>query len=161
MANLLMNPGFNEQQKPPTMLTGGSHGGWSAAPKWTTWNNSDAVTTTDVLPSTRKGGVTMLHVCTTGPGNGIVQTYGQQDPSKAHEHVRSEVWVFVLRGTVGIGTGDGGNTHIDVQSTTQGQWERLVAVNGVSPANEFIVYATSPDGACFYVEDGLIQTRPG
>ena len=68
--------------------------------------------------------------------------------------------MFVLRGTVGMGTGDGGNTSIDAQSTKHGQWERLVAANGVSPANELIVYATSPDGACFYVEDGLIQTRP-
>jgi len=39
-----------------------------------------------------------------------------------------------------------------------GRWEHLAAPNGGTPANEFIVYATSPAGACFHVDDASVQT---
>jgi predicted methyltransferase len=70
----------------------------------------------------------MLHVCTTGPLCGIVQTFGATGTGPAS--VASAVWVFVVRGVVGMGVGDGGNTGLDVRSSTQGQWEQLQAANG-------------------------------
>lgn len=160
MTNLLKNPGFELLPvKPPTRLVGNNppagKAGGSAADPWTVWNNNPGVTTTDILPSTRPGGGThMLHVCTTGPLNGIVQQFMPSTP-----HTMSSVWVFVLRGQVGMGTGDAGNTHPhDARSQHQGTWEQLPpSANGVSPANEFIVYAISPEGACYYVDGATVS----
>jgi hypothetical protein len=154
--NLLKNPGFELPSLPPTSSTGAAVPGSSAAPNWTTWNNSQATTTTDILPSTRPGGgAHMIHVCTTGQDNGLVQVFLPHNTGP--QHARSTVWVFVLRGKVGMGTGNGGSTgDHDAQSTQIGKWQQLQAPNGVAPANEFIVYATSPGGACFYIDDASV-----
>lgn len=96
----LNNPGFEEEPRPPTELSVPG-GGNSAASSWTVWNNSDAITTTEIVPATRPGpGSQMLHVRTTGEGNGIVQTF-----EPGIETTNSSVWVFVLEGQVGMGTG--------------------------------------------------------
>jgi hypothetical protein len=155
MNNQLKNPGFETASGTgPTVLQGPAIPGNSAAANWTVWNNSDATTTTDLLSSTLSEGQHMLHVCTTGPLCGLVQTFGATGTGPAK--VTSAVWVFVVRGVVGMGVGDGGNTRLDVLSTTPGEWEQLQATNGVQPANEFIVYAAdgnaAPEGACFYVD---------
>jgi hypothetical protein len=153
--NLLKNPGFEEAGAAPTVLTGSPIGGLSAAPYWTTWNNVSGLTTTEILPSTRPGGSKqMLHVSTQAGSDGIVQVFGESDKGPAK--TMSGVWVFVLHGTVCLGTGNGGNTHIDAVSTTQGQWEYVEGPNGVSPANEFVVYAKSLEGASFYVDDASV-----
>ena len=151
--NLLSNPGFEDAGGAPTVLTGAPIAGLSAAPHWTTWNNTAGSTTTEILASTRPGGSKqMLHVSTQGQRDGIVQVFGEFNKGPAK--TTSGAWVYVLNGTVGIGTGNGGNTkNTDAVSTTHGQWEHLQAANGVSPANEFIVYATSSQGASFYVDD--------
>ena len=62
---------------------------------------------------------------------------------------------------MGIGTGNGGNlSDQDAMSTKTGKWERLHAPNGVDPANDFVVYAISEDGACSYVDDtSVIEAR--
>ena len=97
----------------------------------------------------------MIHVCTTGENNGLVQVFLPQNSGP--QHARSSVWVFVIRGQVGMGTGNGGSTSDhDAVSAHVGQWEELQAPNGVHPANEFIVYATSPRGACFYIDDATV-----
>ena len=103
----------------------------------------------------------MLHVCTTGSSNGIVQ--GFSDDLHAPKKVSSSVWVFVVRGQVGMGTGHGGNTHLDVMSQKTGVWELLSAPNGVSPATEFIVYSvpSASSGACYYVEDATVVAEVG
>jgi hypothetical protein len=153
--NLLKNPGFEDAGGAPTVLTGSPIGGLSAAPYWTTWNNVLGLTTTEILPSTRPGGSKqMLHVSTQAGSDGIVQAFGENDKGPAK--TMSGAWVFVLHGTVIMGTGHGGNTHIDAVSTTQGQWEYLEAPNGVSPATEFVVYASSLEGASFYVDDASV-----
>jgi hypothetical protein len=159
MSNQLQNPGFETASGTgPTVLQGPAIPGNSAAADWTVWNNSDATTTTDLLPSTLSEGQQMLHVCTTGASCGLVQAFGATGTGPAN--VTSAVWVFVVRGVVGMGVGDGGNTGLDVLSTMQGQWEQLVAANGVQPANELIVYAAdgnaAPEGACFYVDAAAV-----
>jgi hypothetical protein len=148
VADLLVNGDFEAPAAAATMLAGIGVPGPSAAPGWTTWNIADAVTTTDMLPSTAPdGGSQMLHVCTTGQDCGLVQQY--QATGSGPEHVTSSVSVFVVRGQVGMGTGNGGDTRDnDAVSTATGIWEQLTAANGVSPANEFIVYAVSAGGAC-------------
>ena len=161
MANLLKNPSFEMPALPPTSNPQTDVPGLSAGSNWTTWNNSKAITTTDILPSTRPGGgKQMIHVCTTGSNNGLVQAF-LPHTEPGIQHATSSVWVFVLRGKVGMGTGDGGNTGIDAQSTTTGQWEELKAPNGGKPVNEFIVYSVSPAGACYYIDDATVSQAHG
>jgi hypothetical protein len=97
----------------------------------------------------------MIHVCTTGKNSGLVQLFL---PKNTGPHkTRSAVWVFVVRGRVGIGTGNGDTTHDnDAVSAQWGTWDELTAPNGVSPANELVVYATSPEGACCYIDDAAV-----
>lgn len=164
MANLLRNPGFNEGPAGrATFLEGAFVGGDSAAPEWSVWNNDKGpndvpLTTTDVLPSTRpdsRAG-SMIHVDTLGPHNGIRQVFGTI--GEGPERTEAMAWVYVLRGRVGIGTGNGGHlSDSDGESTTIGQWEQIRAPrNGVSPANEFVIYATSVYGASFYVDEASV-----
>jgi hypothetical protein len=157
MVNLLDNGDFEGPAGAPTVLAGTGIPGGSAAPGWTTWNNVEALTTTDILPSTAPGGGShMLHVCTTGQDCGLVQQY--QATGSGPAHVISSVSVLVVRGQVGMGTGNGGDTgEHDAVSTATGTWEQLTAPNGVSPANEFIVYAVSPGGACYYVDNASVN----
>jgi hypothetical protein len=160
VGNLLTNGDFEQPGGTPSSLSGAAVSGASAAPDWTTRNNSQGTTATDILASTApEGGKQMLHVCTTGQHNGIVQVFGPQGtgPTK----VKSSALVYVLRGQVGMGTGNGGDTSDrDALSTTVDQWELLQAANGISPANEFIVYATDPAGACFYVDGASVTAVP-
>ena len=149
--NALRNPGFDDAPEAPSELVG-TGGGVSAASGWTVWNNSEARTMTEVVPSTRTPGGQMLHVTTSGTLNGIVQTF---NPDLAD--AVASIWVFVVVGRVGIGTGNGGATSAeDAESTTIGRWERIQARNGGTPANEFIVYAISPEGADYFVDDAAV-----
>lgn len=156
MANLLNNPGFETPSGTGPSEHTGPGPGSSAADKWTTFNNTNGTTTTDLVPSLApSGNRNMLHVCTTGDRNGIVQLFGVV--GKGPAGVQSSVWVFVLRGQVGMGTGNGGSTNdTDKVNTKVRQWEQLSAPNGRSPANEFIVYAVSQGKACFYVDNASV-----
>ena len=84
---------------------------------------------------------------TNGDSNGIVNVSLSETP----EHTESRVWVFVLRGQVGMGTGIIGGLGIQATSTKHYEWEELHARNVTSPVQEFIVYSTSPDGTWFFV----------
>ena len=81
----------------------------------------------------------MLHVYTTGASNGVVQKMFPLNTGPAK--VFASVWVFVKAGNVCIGTGNGGNAHCDMTSTTMNQWVQLKACNGSSPANGVIIYS--------------------
>ena len=137
-------------------------GGQSAAEGWGTWNNSAATTTTELVPSTLpygKGG-SMMHVDTDGAGCGLVQVFaagGDASPVR----VLSSVWLYVVRGRVVIGTGDGGNTGADAMCSETGQWMLVEAGNGRSPGNEFIIYAADDGGAEFYVDHAWIRVPAG
>jgi hypothetical protein len=137
--------------------------GWSAAARWSLFaNTAPARFLTEVKPSTRVAGARMMRVLTTGKRNGLVQVFQSDDVCDLNgpDHTTSGAWVFVRSGKVGIGTGDGGNTGIDAESTTLNQWEWLEAPNGVSPANEFIVYATTDGGADFDVDFARVHQTP-
>src|SRR5262245_54680860 len=168
-SNLLTNPGFEAvgPSGPNTSFTCTPQvccGGNSAAASWTTWINQcpqfgfpeNTIRTAHVTPSTLPGGGTaMIHVLTTSAESGIVQVFGPFNTGPAQ--IAASAWVYVVRGAVCIGTGNGGNTHCDDTSTTTGQWELLQAPNGISPANEFIVYATSIDGAEYFVDNAEVE----
>lgn len=154
LANVLKNPDFSDSDKmPDSSITGKPVPGESAAKYWTTWNNSDATTTTKHLPSFmgRRG---VIHVNTTGPSNGLVQVWApiNTGPSK----VTNSAWIFVKSGKVGMGTGNGGNTGVSAFTTGKGRWEKIKGTNSVCPANETIIY--SVDGpAEFYVDSASVE----
>jgi hypothetical protein len=149
--NLLANPGFVD----------GPRNRWEHAASWTGWTQGqDGVMLTDLQPSTLPipGSRRMLHVSTTIDTAGLVQVFAPQDTGP--DRVESAAWVYVLRGEVAIGTGNGGNTGYDARTAEQRRWIRLSAPNGVSPANEFIIYAASPGGAEFFVAAASVR-EPG
>ncbi|MCP3137061.1 hypothetical protein [Pyxidicoccus xibeiensis] len=162
--NLLSNPSFdtaNPNGNPVTTITqvpGGA--GWSAAADWTMFTNTAGYIYSRVLPSARPnaGSSNMIQVNTLGAGNGLVQVF--KPFNIGPQKVIAGAWVFVLRGKVGIGTGNGGNTGLDTLSQTTGQWEYLTASNGVSPANEFIIYAADAGGAEFFVDFASVVEAP-
>jgi hypothetical protein len=133
----------------------------SAAPWWT-WNNAQSDTTTDVLPSTRRPGIdnNMLHVCTTAARCGAGQVFAHQ-PGGGPVQATSSVWVFVLRGQMGVGisnAGAGSGRDVLSDPAKNGQWQHLTAPNGGLPANEFVLYAASPDGACFFADSPSVTS---
>lgn len=165
--NLLKNPDFN-------LLSGGSvsstttvqvpgGAGTSAAANWTLFaNTAPTHFYTEVKPSTRVPGTRMMRVRTSGERNGLVQVFPSGNPCDIDgpDHTVAGAWVFVRSGKVGLGTGNGGNTHIDTESTTLNQWQYLTAPNGVSPANELILYSTSLSGADFDVDFASVNETP-
>lgn len=171
MTNLLSNPDFLGVGI-PTLLVAPAPvfvSGSAAAPSWTVASSSPGSTSTDILPCTRAdGGELMMHVCTTGRSdNGVFQEF---EPPEDLASVVTSVWVFVLRGKVGVGTGNAAATTPDeAQSTVIGQWELLRAVNRPGPRNTFVLYSV-PDpwvaddlqqGACFYFEAPSVDSDAG
>ena len=159
-ANLLTDPGFETPGAPsPTSFTGLLFGGSSAAQDWVVWNNTSGTTTTELLPSTAPlGGAEMIHVTTHGIYNGLYQPFlpANTGPSS----VIGSAWIYVISGTVGIGTGNDGNTSPDILDSTIGQWEFIQAPNAVTPANEFIIYSADNSGANFYADNASVNPVP-
>ena len=163
--NMLANPDFAQvgSSGAPVTINGAEISSDAAAAHWTQYDTGDGSTTSDLLPSTRGGGKSMIHVVTTdkkpGTGSGLVQAFLPVGTGPAH--VTSSAWIYIKSGTVFIGTGNGGNTGIDARSSVTGKWLELKARNGVSPANMFIIYGESP-GADFYVDSaGVEALAPG
>jgi hypothetical protein len=100
----------------------------------------------------------MLHVTTRGNRNGLVQVFGPF--GSGYTHTIATASIYIVSGTVGIGTGNGGNTGIDRNVVTTGSWVTVQALNGSIPANEFVIYATSATGADFYVDFASVQNSP-
>ncbi len=165
--NLLVNPGFETPASgitPPTSVsfTNFCSAGISAAANWTIFVNSCTPGANDIstqlLPSTAPdGGSLMMHVTTDGAFNGIVQVFLpiNTGPTEAE----GSAWVFVNRGCVHIGTGNDGNTGPNAITCVTGQWIHLSAPNGVSPANEFIVYSNG-GGADYFVDNASVVEIP-
>jgi hypothetical protein len=110
----------------------------------------------------------MMHVCTTGRSdNGVFQ---ELQPPEDLVDVVSSVWVLVLRGKVGVGTGNAAaTTPADAQSTVIGDWELLQGRNRGAPPTTFVLYSV-PDpylsddmqqGACFYFDAPSVEPANG
>ena len=133
---MVVGPG--KDQTPPATYAGGA----AAAANWTVWVDSGTGTvTTELRPTTRPGGTgNMINVQTTEGASGLVHTF-MDGPTTGPQRVVSAMWIQVIQGTVGIGTGNGGNTGIDAYAAAVDGWQYVEAPNGVWPANELIVYA--------------------
>lgn len=131
----------------------------TAASPWVSRNNPEsAVTATVILPSTRPdrpSAGNMLHVCTAQPDSGVLQTFATQPPGGL-PNVEASAYVYVVRGQVGIGSGQAGSTgDRDAVSdpAKDGHWQLIgPARNQGGNADEFAIYAISPGGACYYVD---------
>jgi hypothetical protein len=126
----------------------------SAAEKWTIVNAAGE-TTTRVQLSTRRQHAHAIHVAATRPGGGIKYKWPAAEYAN---RVQSVVWVFVTRGRVSIGSGNGKPPMANAFSKTTGQWERLEAVNESCPAKMIVIQAASDDGAEFIVDS--VRVRP-
>ena len=159
--NLVANPDFSRarRQQPP-VLSGSAVPGPAAAENWGLWNNPATATTSRVEPTTRPGGTGwMLRVTTGAGGCGLVQQWANTGSGPATGH--AEAWVYVARGSVTLGSGNGGNTGGDTSSNSVGQWERLAAPSGRGPVNEVIIYAVPANGAEFLVDFVAVRAAAG
>ena len=156
--NLVANPDFTlARRQPPPVLTGSAVSGQAAAENWGLWNNPATSTTSRVEPTTRPRGTGwMLRVSTGAGGCGLVQQWAATGSGPAA--ARAEAWVYVVRGSVTLGSGNGGNTSGDTVSSTVGRWEQLTAPAGHGPVNEVILYAVPADGGEFLVD--FVAVRP-
>ena len=100
----------------------------------------------------------MLEVTTSGDWSGIYQPFL---PFNTGPVVAiGSAWLYLNSGCVGVGVGNDGNTGVTVSTCVTGQWIKLTTLNGVSPANEFIVYTTTAGGADFYVDNAFASAVP-
>ncbi|MBO3749946.1 hypothetical protein J5X84_28025 [Streptosporangiaceae bacterium NEAU-GS5] len=147
--NLLANP----------LFAAGPRSAGEPAAGWSLWagGRTEQVLVTDLRPSTLglPESARMIHVGTSVENVGLVQVFGAEHAGPAE--VDAVAWVRVLRGEVGMGTGDGGSTGFDARTDVKDRWIRLSARNGVAPANEFIVYAAGRGGAEFLVAGASVR----
>ncbi len=158
--NLLTNSSFETEGPlgPSASVSGAIGAAFSAAENWFIFQNTPVTTKTELLPSTLPGGGDyMLHVTTNGVNNGIEQVMFPINEGPAC--VEHQIWVYVESGVVFAGAGNGGNTGPNSFSTTTGQWELISGKNIVCPANLFIVYAGSPNGAEFYIDVAIVEEQ--
>lgn len=163
------NPGFETPRAGVRSPTGqcwipaapGYHNGKSAAEHWTVWlgaSQPDACIITELVkvgsncvplnPNYVMGN--MMHVKTTYGSAGLVAS------TTSKPKVSFSCWVYVIKGKVCMGVGDGGGTGCTVTSTSTCKWEKLEGVSTMSPANQVIIYAQKND-AEFYVDNVIIK----
>jgi len=161
--SLLENGDFSQvnSQGPYSTHTAGpteGSGGQSGAEYWTTWAPPGGTVSTYLMPSFFPGdGGNMLAVETNG-GAGIVQAF--LPPQEGPEEATACVWVYLEYGPgVCVGIGNSGNTHCSMTLTETGKWERITVSNGVSPANEIVIYGGGVSSA-FYVTYASVSPGP-
>lgn len=175
--NLLENGHFTDRLQIQSVQTQTCQG-WSSATHWSTWIQrksaipdvcveSGVLLETDLLvgplPQLGSPSAHLIHVRTQlfnpeGAGfplAGIVQVFLPRDTGPSR--VLASVWVYVVRGQAGMGVGNGGDTDPhSVLSSKVGEWEQLVTLNTVAPANEFVLYSTDPNGGEFYSDNAIV-----
>jgi hypothetical protein len=134
-------------------------GGGSAADRWTIWAGvPGGRVMTARTPTGEAGGGYMLDVLVTSGGYGLVQAFLAPDHGPGHVHAC--VWIRLVSGAVGIGVGNGGDTHTTAFLDRPGSWQLLGTDNAVSPANELIVYGAGGGAAEFQVRSAAVSETP-
>lgn len=153
--NLLQNPGF-ESGSSGTYVYSGVGGGTSGADYWGAWSSISTNTlTTGLVTSTLSGGGSnMLQVSTTTDNSGIYQLFNG-DPIS----INASTWVFVVSGQVGVGVVGNGGVYWGAFSSGTG-WQQLSLSGASGPYTEIIIYATSPGGATFSVDNTSLVDPP-
>ena len=142
----------------PGELRGVGLVGPSAALDWNIYIGGKGLgsTRTELVPSTRRPGGTMLHVVTNSEASGVSQQWAPA--GLGPQCAWTEAWVFVRRGFVQISTGNGGNTVPTGFSAKHATWELLAAANYSMPANYTMVTSVGAGGADFDVD--LVTVKP-
>jgi tetratricopeptide (TPR) repeat protein len=97
---------------------------------------------------TRTDGV--LRVSASRADGGIRAEWGDSD---VVPRAVTSAWVFVERGRVYLGSGNGNEPIRNASSTTTGRWEKLEAVNLTCPVTMTLLGAYGPEGAEFRVRE--------
>ena len=133
-----------------------SGNGATAALDWLAAKNNAGTTVTELMPSTRVNGGTMMRVQVDGERNGLQQLFGAFDTGPRTAYAC--VWIYLVAGSVGIGVGNGGGTNgNDVQINKKGTWEPLQVTNAAAPANSIVIMSVGGP-AEFYVESARVDT---
>ncbi len=157
-ASLLTNGAFNIEgpEGPIVSKPVPAGNGVTAAQDWLALWATPGTTFTELVPSTRVRGATMIHVIVDGTGNGLEQVFGPFNTGPTTAFVCA--WVYLRTGTIGIGIGNGGNSNTnDMVLNKRGSWEMLQVSNGHTPVNQ-IVLASLAGGAEFFVESIRVDT---
>ena len=118
--------------------------------------NPTGVTSVRLVQSTRTGG-SALEVSTTSPVSGLRQRWRR---GATAPRVRTSAWVYVKRGKVSIGSGNGA-PMTNAYSTAIGRWEKLEGINESCPADSTMIQAASVGGADFVVDEvTVMRTAP-
>jgi hypothetical protein len=169
--NLIQNGGFDTPMSGltppnyPTSISGAGASGPSSAESWTLFNNFDATTSTELLPTTDPTGSLpyMIHltsVTNTSDPNGSFFNGLQQGFATQSTLTTASVDVDVLSGPVilALYAGDGSTLINFVISTTTNQWSTLSvsAAAGTDP-NLVILYSYSTTGTGeFYADNASV-----
>lgn len=153
--DLLRNAEFEEPGDRPTELSGAGTAGRAAASGWATVNHSDATTTTRVVPKTEGGGGQMLEVCSTGASNGLVQVFGESGAGPGSSVASATV--FILKGSVGLGVGNGGATSVTTVASATDQWLVLEVEHDDLPVDQFVLFSASDGDTCFLVDRASVE----
>lgn len=123
---------------------------------WNITNYTPAITVCQILRSSRDPDLNMLRISTSGGKNGLLQQWLPVNTGPAK--VVSSAWVFVRRGRVFLGSGNGdASQRPDAISHTLYNWELITGINQSCPANETVIYAAGPEGADFDIEQVVVH----
>ncbi|MGB1241787.1 MAG: hypothetical protein ACPG49_04655 [Chitinophagales bacterium] len=73
------------------------------------------------------------------------------------------MWLYVVRGKVSVGLGNGGGSGAMGMTVSQtGKWMRVQIPNANSPVNQICIYSCweCPDGAEFYIQSAVVKEDP-
>jgi len=162
--NLVHNPDFSRASSAgltvavtatnPELL-----GGPAAADHWSVWaGQGGGRVITSRTPTGDASGGYMLDVLVMSGGDGLVQAFLQPDTGPSH--VYACISVRLIRGSVGIGVGNGGNTQRTATLDQPGDWQMLGTENGATPANELNVYRVGDGDAEFQIRSAYVGVDP-
>jgi hypothetical protein len=123
--------------------------GPSAAASWDVYANAQDSVHTELIPSTRRRGRTMLHVSTRAIGSGISQIWAPAGSGPTG--VSTDMWVFVRKGAVLVGSGNMANVVPDAYAKPTGKWQRVTGLNTTCPVSQTLITAGAPN-TDFYID---------
>jgi hypothetical protein len=169
---LLVNGGFDTPTSGltppnyPTSISGAGVHGISSADSWTLYNNFDATTSTELLPSTDPtGGGFMIHLTSVtnnagDPTSSFFNGLQQSFPTASGGTASADV--FVLSGPVilALYTGNGSTLISDTFSTVTNQWQTLTTTAPVGSNPDLVIlysYSTAGTGE-FYADNAIVES---
>lgn len=130
--------------------------GQTGAQDWVYHLSSKGYLNTQLLPSTRVEGGTMMAVDTNGTGNGIAQVYPSTEIDD--KPVTACIWVYVERGRISIGLGSKDKLKIGKKRSISKEWKQIRFENMISPSEKITIYSAAPEGTRFYIESAYLTT---